>query len=209
MIRDCLPLRRLRPLYSPWPEGSWQWEAGKEWNSSFPLEIPSPAPSPVVRQGGTNPGNPWELDSLGIQGVAQGPRRCRFVFQGIQCPMDNQGAPMFLRDIRCVFPSGIPSRKSLAPFAFQEVLVSLCFCQRSQRVGGSFGVSFLEFRASEQHKGTGGSQVLLPWFCNSMEAGAVWHLDHFSPSSCSSSHGSRHLGDQNISWKKAWEKAPF
>lgn len=44
---------------------------------------------------------------------------------------------MFLYDICYVFPSGISSRRSLAKFAFQEMLVSLCFCQRSQRVGAA------------------------------------------------------------------------
>lgn len=84
---------------------------------------------------------------------------------------------MFLRDIRCVFPSGISSRKSLAKFAFQEMLVSLCFCQRSQRVGAALEFHSRSSESLSSERGRGGSQVLLPWFYSSMETGAVWHLD--------------------------------
>ncbi|XP_033369041.1 GDNF-inducible zinc finger protein 1 isoform X1 [Parus major] len=86
MIRDCLPLLGLQPLDSPGPEGGRCWEAGKERISSFPLDIPSPAPSPGGRAGWHRTRERVGVDSPGIQ-VA---RWCRCVFQGIRCHVDNQ-----------------------------------------------------------------------------------------------------------------------
>lgn len=100
-------------------------------------------------------------------------------FPGNSMPHGQSGELMFLYDVRCVFPSGISSGRSLAKFAFQEMLVSLLL-PKIPKSGSSFGVSFQEFGVSEQQKGAGGSQVLLPWFYSCRETGAVWHLDPVS-----------------------------
>lgn len=131
-------------------------------------------------------------------------------FPGNSVPRGQSGEPMFLRDIRCVFPSGISSRKSLAKFAFQEMLVSLCFCQRSQRVGAAleFHSRSSESLSSKRGRWEPSAASLVLQFHGSWNSLALGSR-HFSPSSCSSSHGIGHLGDQNISWKKVWEKAQF
>lgn len=154
-------------MYSPWPEGSWE-------RVDFQLSPGNsfPAPSPVVRQGGTTPGNLWELIPWEFRGWLRD-----LGGAGNSMPHGQSGEPMFLHDIRCVFPSGISSRKSLAKFAFQEMLVSLCFCQRSQRVGAALEFHSRSSESLSSERGRGGSQVLLPWFYSSMETGAVWHLD--------------------------------
>lgn len=65
--------------------GSWERVAFQ-----LPVEIPSPAPSPDGWAGWHHTKEFVGVDFLGIQGVAQVPWWCRFVFQGIQCNMDNQ-----------------------------------------------------------------------------------------------------------------------
>lgn len=134
-------------------------------------------------------------------GVAQVPWWCRFVFQGIQCHTDNQEKPHFLHDIRCVFPSGISSRKGLAKFAFQELVFSLLL-PKIPKSGSNFGVPIQEFAKRGQVAAK--CYFLgftIPW---KPEQSGTCILS--SPSSCSSSHGIGHLGDQNISWNKVWEK---
>lgn len=87
---------------------------------------------------------------------------------------------MFLHDIRCIFPSGISSRKSLAKFAFQEMLVSLCFCQRSQRVGAALEFHSRSLESLSSKKGQVAAKCYFLGFYNSMETGAGWHLDPVS-----------------------------
>lgn len=109
---------------------------------------------------------------------------------------------MFLYDICCVFPSGISSRRSLAKFAFSGNVGFSLLLPKIPTSGSSFGVSFQEFGVSEQQKGAGGSQVLLPWFYSCRETGAVWHLDPVSshlPAAPAPMDLGTNLGEQNIS----------
>lgn len=85
---------------------------------------------------------------------------------------------MFLHDIRCIFPSGISSRKSLAKFAFQEMLVSLCFCQRSQRVGAALESHSRSLESLSSKKGQVAAKCYflsftIPW---KLEQSGTWIL---------------------------------
>lgn len=89
-------------------------------------------------------------------------------FPGNSVPHGQSGELMFLHDIRCIFPSGISSRKSLAKFAFQELMVSLCFCQRSQRVGAALEFQSRSLESLSSKKGQVAAKcyflvLAIPW----------------------------------------------
>lgn len=85
---------------------------------------------------------------------------------------------MFLCDIRCVFPSGISSRRSLAKFAFQEMLVSLCFCQRSQRVGAALEFHSRSLESLSSKKGQVAAKCYFLGFtvAGKLEQSGTWIL---------------------------------
>lgn len=112
------------------------------------------------------------VDSLRIQGVAQVPWWGRFVFQGIQCHVDNQESQCFSMTFAVFSPVEFHPGKIWLNQLFRKCWFLSAFAKdpKEWEQLWSFIPGIWSLRAAN---GAGVSQVLLPWFYNSLGTGAV------------------------------------